>query len=102
MQLFVNHASGTPLIKDGGVWMSANFHRLSPQLKLFSYILFLARFHSIPQIPSRSVRTIAMATETAARERAIVSQGSLGLIAHEVCFLTRVHARSHTRESPEK
>ncbi len=38
-----------------------------------------------------------MVTETVAREHAIVSQGSLGLIAHEVCSLTHVHTHTHTR-----
>ncbi len=93
--------------------MSANFHRLSSQLVLFSLsflsrlLLFLwlplTRFHSFPQIPSQSVHTIAMVTETVAREHAIVSQGSLGLIAHEVYSLTHVltHTHGHTRLSRE-
>lgn len=84
--------------------MSANFHRLSPQLVLFSlsfplsppFFLWLplTHFHSSPQIPSQSVHTIAMVTETVARERAIVSQGSSVLIAHEVRSFT--HVRTHT------
>lgn len=92
--------------------MSANFHRPSPQLMLFSlsfpfspsFFLWLplTHFHSSPQIPSQSVHTIAMVTETVAREHAIVSQGSLGLIAHEVCSLTRVRTHTVTHDSPEK